>query len=50
MTRIKPQVREILKRYAVGGISQRKLAKEYGVNHITIGNIINRKTWSHIQI
>jgi DNA invertase Pin-like site-specific DNA recombinase len=39
------QVREIRKRYAEGDISQDKLAKEYNVTLLTIGNIIRGKTW-----
>ena len=39
------KVREIRRRYAAGGISQEKLAKEYGVTLLSIGNIIRGKTW-----
>ena len=39
------QVHEIRKRYAAGNISQDKLAKEYNVTLLTIGNIIRGKTW-----
>jgi hypothetical protein len=42
------QVREIRQRYAEGGISMRKLAKDYPVQHQAISLIINRKLWSHI--
>lgn len=44
-----PQVREILERYAIGGITQKELAAEYGVGVPNISNIINRRTWTHIQ-
>lgn len=42
------QVREIRNRYADGGISQKKLGKEYGVSTVTIGLILRRKAWRHI--
>lgn len=42
------QVIEIRKRYAVGGITQTHLAKEYGVACATINVAVNRKTWSHL--
>jgi hypothetical protein len=40
------QILEIRSR--AGQISNRKLAKEYGVSGVMIGNIIKRKFWSHI--
>lgn len=39
------QVIEIRKRYANGGISQKALAKEYGMGQATISLIISRKRW-----
>lgn len=39
------QVNEIRDRYASSGISQRKLAKEYGVKRVTINRIITGKSW-----
>ena len=42
------QVLEIRAKYAKGGTTHRQLAKEYGVFHAVIGNIIRRKTWTHI--
>ena len=42
------QVLEIREKYSRGGISYRKLAKEYGVSHYIIQCIINRKNWKHI--
>ena len=42
------QVLEIRGRYKASGVSQRKLAQEYGVNHATIGFIVRRETWNHI--
>lgn len=41
-------VREIRARYAAGGISQEKLAAEYGVGQNPISKIIHRKTWRHV--
>ena len=41
------QVLEIRAKYAKGGTTHRQLAKEYGVFHAVIGNIIRRKTWTH---
>lgn len=34
--------------YASGGVTFVELAKQYGVAPATIGNIVRRKTWSHI--
>lgn len=42
------QVIEIRKKHASGSISERSLAKEYGVSQKTIWGIVNRKRWSHI--
>ena len=42
------QVREIRKEYAVGNITQQKLAEKYGVNDRSISNIVNNKNWKHI--
>lgn len=41
-------VLEIRRRYAAGGIYQRQLAEEYGVEQSNIGFIVRRKTWTHI--
>ncbi len=41
-------VRDIRTRYAAGGISQRVLAAEYGLDRSTVGQIIKRKTWKHV--
>ncbi len=43
LTRLK--VDEIRARYACGGVSFMKLAREYGVAKYTINAVINRKTW-----
>jgi len=39
------QVREIRKRYAAGGTSHSKLAKEYKMSKVQIGRIIRRQRW-----
>jgi hypothetical protein len=39
------QVQEIRRRYAAGGISQRRLADEYGVVQQTVGDILTGRTW-----
>jgi len=41
-------VLSIRSRYAMGGISQAKLGKEYGVTQGCVGSIILRKHWIHI--
>lgn len=42
------QVIAIRVRYARGGISQRSLARMYGVGVATICNILTRRSWQHI--
>lgn len=42
------QVIEIRSRYAAGGSTHRSLGEEYGLNHINIGQIVNRKSWKHV--
>ncbi len=42
------RVREIRDAYGNGNISQRALAKRYGVAQKTIGSIVLRRTWRHI--
>lgn len=39
------QIREL---YATGTVSQRKLARFFGVSHQTIGRVIHRKNWAHV--
>lgn len=39
------QVREIRSRYAAGGVQQKQLAAEYGVNFRTIWNIVRHRYW-----
>ena len=41
-------IRQIRKRYAVGGITYSKLALDYDVGWTTIQKIITRKSWQHI--
>ena len=41
-------VLEIRRLYAKGDYTHRGLAKDFGVTHGTIGNIIRRKIWTHI--
>lgn len=43
------QVREIRCRYAHGGIRQADLAQEYGITQGTVGKIVNRRTWTHVN-
>lgn len=42
------QVFAIRGRYAGGGVTHRGLASEFHVSHRTIGDVINRKVWSHV--
>jgi hypothetical protein len=42
------QVREIRARYAAGGVSQTKLAKEFGLAQGTVGELLRRETWRHV--
>jgi hypothetical protein len=41
-------VRTIRRRYSTGGITQMKLAQEYGVSDGVICEIISRKRWTHV--
>lgn len=42
-------VREIRERYAAGGVTQRQLAREYGVSQNAIGQVLRRVTWAHVE-
>jgi hypothetical protein len=42
-------VREIRRRYATEKISQRELGQEYGVRYSTIGHIVRRQKWTHVE-
>lgn len=43
------QVREIRARYRAGGISQQKLATEFGLNQTIVSAIVLRKLWKHVE-
>lgn len=42
-------VRDIRRRYAAGGITQRALAAEYGVHFALISQIVLRQKWTHVE-
>jgi hypothetical protein len=42
------QITDIREKYAAGGTSYPKLAREFGVSFALIGHIVNRKTWNHV--
>lgn len=42
------QVLEIRWQYAAGGISQRALARRFGISRITLRHILNGDTWKHL--
>lgn len=42
-------VREIRRRYAAGGITQRQLAEAYGVVAGTINFVLQNKQWKHVR-
>ena len=41
-------IKPIREEYATGNISQRQLAKKYGVCQATIKDVLARITWTHI--
>lgn len=41
-------VRQIRARHAQGSISQRALAREYGVSLHTVGKVVRRESWQHV--
>lgn len=43
-----PEIISIRKRYLTGGISQRQLAKDFGVSQSLISLIVSKKYWKHI--
>lgn len=51
----RPDVREIRRRYRgdervqAGGVTQRELAEEFGVGRRTISDIVNHKSWRHVE-
>ncbi len=42
-----PEVEEIRRRYAAGGVGQKRLAAEFGVSQRLIGKIVNGELWRH---
>jgi hypothetical protein len=42
-------VRDIRRRYALGGITQGALALEFGVSEGLIGFVITRRAWKHVE-
>ncbi len=42
------QVLKIRKRYAAGSVTQKRLAKDYGIDRSTVGYIVRRDCWTHI--
>lgn len=42
------QIRSIRERYASGTVTQKQLAKEYGIHQVTVSEIVLRKIWRHI--
>lgn len=41
-------VRQIRKEYAAGGVTERDLAAEHGVNVSTLHRLLTGKTWQHV--
>jgi hypothetical protein len=41
-------IKEIRDRYSHGGVLQRELGEEYGVNQVTISAIVRSKSWRHL--
>jgi len=41
-------VRAIRAEAAAGGVSNRQIAKKYGVSHTTVRRIVDRQTWKHV--
>jgi len=42
-------IRDMRMEYASGKFSQRALAQKYGVHQSTVCDIVNRKTWAHVE-
>ena len=42
-------VREIRNKYEAGGVTYPELASEYGVHKTTIGWIVRRESWTHVD-
>lgn len=43
------QVREIRRRYAAGGCTQRELGQEFGLSQTHVSGIIGRRKWHHLE-
>ena len=43
------QVREIIRLYRRGNVSQRELATKYGIGQSTVGGILRGKKWRHVS-
>jgi hypothetical protein len=43
------QVMSIRQKYAQGGTSHRKLAREYDVSHQLIAGVVNQERWRHVK-
>jgi hypothetical protein len=43
------QVLEIRRRYAAGGVTQRSLGRDYGVDYSLIYKIVRRKRWAYLD-
>ena len=41
-------VLDIRATYAAGGVTQQKLADNFGVGHVNISNIVHRRSWAHL--
>jgi hypothetical protein len=42
-------VEEIIQRYRAGGVSQRELAREFGVHQTTMHRLLSGKNWKHVH-
>jgi hypothetical protein len=42
-------VREIRRLYAVGETSHRQLARQFGCGRTTIGAVLSRRSWGHVE-
>lgn len=43
-------VREIRELYAKGGHTYRSLGQRFGLGHVTVKDIVDRKTWAHVKL
>jgi hypothetical protein len=42
------EVREIRRRFAAGGVTKERLARQFGVSGATVGQIVRRKKWAYL--